>query len=100
MDILEAMIAWNPGGEADVVRWPDIIGASEGFMMTGGAAYRWWREGDVETELRSMLFTDFNTLTVRDGVDPQKVHEAFLKIDQYTGWISPDMRGAKFLPED
>lgn len=42
-----------------------------------------------------MLFVDFHTIVVRDGIDPSVAHEAFLAIDEYTMTISPDIPGAR-----
>jgi hypothetical protein len=42
-----------------------------------------------------MLFIDFHTLTVRDGIDPKAAHEAFLAIDEYRQRISHDILGAE-----
>jgi hypothetical protein len=36
------------------------------------------------------MFVLFNTIIVRDGLDPQSVHREFLKIDEYRRCISPD----------
>jgi hypothetical protein len=41
------------------------------------------------------MFILFNTITVRDKVDVQKAHEAFLAIDEYRRTISPDTKGAE-----
>jgi hypothetical protein len=44
---------------------------------------------DPTTQLLS-LFVLFNTLVIRDGIDPARAHEAFLAIDEYRRTISPD----------
>lgn len=41
------------------------------------------------------MFILFNTIVVRDGLNPKKVHEAFLTIDEYRKTISPDAPGAE-----
>jgi hypothetical protein len=41
------------------------------------------------------MFILFNTVVVRDGIDPQAAHRAFLAIDEYRQRISPDMEGAE-----
>jgi hypothetical protein len=33
---------------------------------------------------------------VRDGIDPQAAHRAFLAIDEYRFRIAPDTEGAEF----
>ena len=45
-----------------------------------------------ETHLLAM-FLLFNQITVRDGVDPMKAHQAFLEIDEYRKTIAWDMLG-------
>lgn len=89
------MIAWDPKGEIKVGPWPDYTGWSDDFLFTSGACYRVWHELKTRDAMRAVLFTDFNTIVARDGVDPQKAHDEFLKIDQYRIWISRDMRGAE-----
>jgi hypothetical protein len=41
-----------------------------------------------------MLFIQFHTAVIRDGIDPQRAHKAFLAIDEYRQRISPDIQGA------
>jgi hypothetical protein len=41
------------------------------------------------------MFVLFNTVTVRDGIDVKRAHEAFLTIDEYRKTISPDAPGAE-----
>ena len=43
----------------------------------------------------AMMLTDFHQIVVRDGLDPQRVHAAFLAIDEYRAVISPDIDGAE-----
>jgi hypothetical protein len=50
-------------------------------------------KGDTIKQLLS-LFILFNTITVRDGVNVAKAHNAFLAIDEYRRSISPDAPGA------
>ena len=45
-----------------------------------------------------MMFIDFHTVVVGDGIDPQNAHREFLKIDEYRKRISPDIPGAKGKP--
>lgn len=99
MDIKRSLIAWNPGGEVAIAEWPDHRGASDGFLFTGGAAYVAWQHAGAES-LRVQLFTEFHTIVVRDRVDPQKAHQAFLAIDQYRRWVAPDVQGADAEPGD
>lgn len=41
------------------------------------------------------IFVHFNMLVVRDGIDPQDAHRAFLKVKEYRQMISRDMEGAE-----
>jgi hypothetical protein len=50
--------------------------------------------GDPIRQLLS-LFILFNTITVRDGIEFAKAHDAFLAIDEYRRAISPDAPGAE-----
>jgi hypothetical protein len=45
-------------------------------------------------ELLAMVFIEFHAMVVRDGIDPQEAHRAFLAIDEYRTHIAPDMDGA------
>lgn len=107
MKYTELMLAWTPPwkwldessqffvtkGLVEVGPWPDKTRWSRIFLNTGGACYRDLHEmNDDELSLR--LFIDFNTLVVRDKIDPQQAHNEFLKIDEYRKRIAPDTRGA------
>ena len=40
------------------------------------------------------LFVSFHTMVVRDKVDVQAAHQAYLEIEEYRQTISPDCDGA------
>ena len=42
----------------------------------------------------AILFVNFHTAVVRDGIDPHDLHNEMLKIDEYRQTISPDIEGA------
>jgi hypothetical protein len=42
------------------------------------------------------VFIDFNTLVVRDGIDPQLAHKQFLLIDEYRERVSPEIESGSF----
>jgi hypothetical protein len=110
MKAKDALIAWTPN------MWPSKwCGATRGkvrigpllrdgdvdwtdhpvrYSHTGGAAYGEWREMKPEP-LLARLFIEFACITVRDGIDPQEAHRAFLTIDEYRTHIAPDMDGAE-----
>ena len=97
----EIMIAWTPVGFEDrttcggvkVGRWPDKTKWSDGYLMTCGAC-DFDRQKMSKHELEKMMFIDFHTLVVRDGINPKDAHKEFLKINEYRKLISPDIVGA------
>ena len=62
------------------------------FLMVGGAAYTEWRTCGLE-ELVSRLLVEFNSIIIRDRIDPFVVHEAFLQIEEYRNSIAQDCPG-------
>jgi hypothetical protein len=99
---LACMVAWTPpnslyhqatSGKVAVGPWPDTKGWSDSFSSTSGACYA-DRHKMPEWQRIAMLFIDFHTIVVRDGIDTQAAHEAFLAIDEYRWKISPDTKGA------
>ena len=94
MKYLEALIAWNDKSDKIEVRpWSNRTEWSDDYEMTGGACYPHIHRM-TEAQRAARLFIDFNTIVVRDGVDVQAAHRAFLKIDEYRALISPGMEGA------
>ncbi len=93
------MVAWTPGEPeaVEVGPWPDRTGWScrpgHRLDFTTGccelARHEWPEDRKV-----AMLFVDFHTLIVRDGIAPLAAHREFLKIDEYRRRISPDIDGA------
>jgi hypothetical protein len=104
MKLIEAMIAWNPeeypagsnpsAGQIEVGQWPDKAGWSRRYRRTVGACFTETHEMS-NAERERQMFLDFHTCVVRDGIDPQKAHKAFLVIDEYRMLISPDIEGAE-----
>ena len=104
MKAKEAMIAWTP---AFFEKYPTVgqvkvgpllkkgdVDWTKGYPFSGGAAEVTTRELTGDAALRQ-LFIEFNTLVVRDGIDPLVAHKAFLAIDEYAQHISPDIPGAR-----
>lgn len=65
---------------------------------TGGACMADWTEA-TGWRAAAMLFGAFNSMVVRDGIDPRVVHDAFLAIDEYRWLIPRDTPGAEDIPE-
>ncbi len=92
------MVAWTPGKPeaVEVGPWPDRPGWScrpwRRLLFTTGccelARHEWAEDRKV-----MMMFIDFHTLIVRDGINPQAAHREFLRIDEYRRRTSPDIAG-------
>ena len=95
MKLINAMIAYTPGtDQIEIGVHPDTTGWTRKYSRTVGACFLGLRKkSDLERKL--MMFIDFNSIVVRDKVDVQVAHRAFLAIDEYRRLISPDMEGAE-----
>ena len=95
MKLEAVLIAWNPNSsQIEAGPWPDRTGWIRKYRMTSGACYTGRRELSEDRQ-RLLLFIDFNAIVVRDRVDPEAAHQAFLAIDEYRRLISPDQFGAE-----
>lgn len=108
MKASKALIAWTPAGwdspTAGQVKIGRLLKYGESdwaapYDFTGGAAHMSTRKLDG-AEAVARVFIEFNTLVVRDGIDPQVAHREFLKIDEYAEHISPDIEGARDPDDD
>lgn len=96
----EALIAWTPN--SDLIRVGPLIGRGDtdwtewpiNYEYTGGATEIALRKCSEEYKRDLMLFIEFNTIVVRDGIPVEAAHREFLKIDEYRKRISPDIQGA------
>jgi hypothetical protein len=101
MKITEADIVWVPAS-ADVPNAGSIRVERHGSGWRRTAGDRWVPAAsfsrvtskDSNLQLLAMFIT-FNTIVVRDGIDPQAAHRALLTIDEYRQSISRDMQGAE-----
>lgn len=105
MKQIEAIIAWTPhrwaelkpetAGQVAILPAPDTAGEAKRYMMRAGASSSALAALSEEARI-ARLFIEFQTLVVRDGIDPQAAHRAFLAIDEYRYRIAPDTDGAEF----
>jgi hypothetical protein len=108
----EALIAWTPvywtvrthfrTGKEETIgmvrigrmdrdgRRPDW---HKGYALTVGACFSDCRRLRGAESIM-MMFIDFHTMVVRDGIDPKVAHTAFLSIKEYRERISSDIKGA------
>ena len=91
------MIAWTPAacsrahlppetqatvGDVAVIAWPDVSGLARAYARTLGASDPGWR-GACPEGLAARLSIAFNTLVLRDGIDPSVAHANLLRIEEY-----------------
>lgn len=103
MKASQALIAytpstWSVGSTVGQVKIGPLLGEDDAdwtapYAYTGGAAFTATRDLP-EWQQIAMLFIEFHTIVVRDGIDPQVAHAAFLAIDEYRERIAPDVPGA------
>jgi len=67
------------------------------FVSSYGACNSGWRDSGKRLQ---RLFTTFNTLSTRDGIDPEVAHKAFLVIPEYRQAIDSDLFGATYLNDE
>ena len=91
----EYMVAWDNRIKPPVAvgLCPDETGWSDKYSSTCGSCYSSRKEMNLDQKAL-MMFIDFQTIVVTSGIDPIKVHEAFLNIAEYRRRISPDIMGA------
>lgn len=91
----EAIILYNPriAGLPPVAVVP-IGYDNDAYRCSCGAAYAAWRHCSWPL-LVGRLFTEFNTLTIREGIPVENVHAAFMCIPEYRQLIAPDIKGAE-----
>jgi hypothetical protein len=93
----DVLIAWTPGpcsrvhlppetqataGDVAVLAWPDVSGLARAYARTVGADDPSWRAATGEG-LAARLSIAFNTLVLRDGIDPSVAHANLLRIEEY-----------------
>jgi hypothetical protein len=103
MNYSETLLLWKPGTlvrkSTQILVTPlEPFGRSQAAELSffgdksarsGGAAYSIIRSGTPDQNRRRVMI-DFNTLVVRDHMDPDAVHAAFCEIQEYRDQLSPD----------
>ncbi len=103
MKYRDCMYGWNPvermydpcnpkNGKVLIGPHPDKSGWSVPYDFTAGACML-ETKNLTGNDLVARIFIDFNTMVVRDGINPYDAHREFLKIDEYREYISPDTEG-------
>lgn len=87
------MICWNPNSDqVSLIPWPDNADMQDrlSLSMSWGACNLFLH--DLSFEVRKCeVFIKAMHLIVRDGVNPDAVHKAFLGIEEYLDGCSDDM---------
>lgn len=88
----ESIIAWTPrwyqdrgnAGEIAVMPLTRRLEDSDAvhFEVVYGGCNRDWQTANSD-KLEALVLAAFSTAVVRDGIDPQKAHRAFVEIDEY-----------------
>lgn len=96
----EVMLCWNPGSdEVAIVKWPDKIGASEKYLMTGLACFLEIHDKKYDY-IKQLVFIEAIHLIVRDKCDPMAVHNALLQVQEYRDGLACDMPDFTIKPSN
>ena len=98
MKLIEAYVTWEPlSGRARIIHESETDDIADGWSWLGAC-----RGGGsplaTPHEREMMMFINFHTLVVRDGIPPATAHQAFLAIDEYRWRIAGDVQGAEDRP--
>jgi len=86
-------------GEIRVGLHPHETDSLAGYDKSTGACH-WDRKSMTPLMQVAFMLVDFYEIITHDGLNPRKVHKAFLAIDEFRWVISPDMEGAEPAPEE
>lgn len=102
MRLAESLIAWNDNSDQIAVGGfvsEGDVDWTRPYRKTGGAAYAEVR--DLEgIEARHYIMSEFLGIVIRDRVDLDAAHKAFLAIDEYRQAVPHDVDGADQFVED
>lgn len=91
MDAKSGMLCWTPyTDKIKVVDWPDVTNQSDGYACTGLACYTDIQKSSFEKR-KTIIFIEAMHLIIRDGMPPQKVHEALCVLDEYIDGLADDV---------
>jgi len=105
MKLAEIMYACTPAtwetsaaGKVRVGIHPDRVGWTRPLASCLGASDLGF-VAMSDAERITQMFLAFHSMVVRDSIDPQVAHIAFLDIDEYRRAISSDIEGAEFYED-
>ena len=95
MEAEHAVVAWSDVEDGGQIVTYDIRDEGREYAAldhTRGAVDQWQISAGTTGNLTAAVLALFHWLVVGGGLDPDKVHIAFLAIDEYRDAISPDLR--------
>lgn len=95
--ISETVIAWTPADWNNRYSTHGQVILAPRPPFEAVTPFAFWvyasNRGQGPAAALAQVFIHFNTLVVRDGIDPQTAHRAFLGIDEYREAVSPEIQG-------
>ncbi len=90
MDATNTMLLWDPkSGDVLLRSWPEEDGKYLNYR-SALACYLNLQKADF-AKRQAIVFIEAMHLIVRDGIDPQKLHNALMGLDEYREACSNDM---------
>lgn len=94
MDATNATLLWDPkSGDVLLRGWPEKDGNYWDYRSTLACCTA-MREADFK-QRQAMVFIEAMHLIVRDGIDPKRLHDVLLELDEYREACSHDIPGNK-----
>ena len=100
MNATNTMLLWHPvSGDVFLKPWPERDHL-HGDYRSGLACYTAIQKASFE-QRKTMVLIEAMHLIVRDGIDPQRLHQVLLGLEEYRDSCSDDMPGiAKWRRND
>lgn len=94
----DAVIAWTPASRSERYQTLGHVALAPRPPRDAVAPFAMWDYAAdrhaSDPEVIAGLFIRFNTMVVRDGIDPQAAHRVMLEIEEYRDAVSPEIAGA------
>lgn len=94
LNVKNSVLLWNPKtAEVALVAKP-LSGLGRCYARSGLGCYAETQSMTFE-QRKTQVFIEAMHLIVRDGCDPQAVHQALCGLEEYQAGLSEDMPGAQ-----
>lgn len=87
-DATNTILCWNLGGEVRLIPWP-AGGRARGFEVSTLACFDHVRTADFKDRQVAVLAEALAAI-VRDGCNPNEVHQACMGLDEYRAAMPAD----------